>query len=126
MTTSPITYIEIPSRNLTASKTFFKQTFGWLYKDLNSDYCYITNVGIPCAFYRTNKITQAGVLLVLQVSQLETAQANVIAAGGQIIKPIFNFPGGHRFHFVDPSGNEFGVWAARQNTEGNNDGGQMR
>lgn len=126
MTSSPITYIEIPSRNLNASKTFFKQAFGWIFKDLNNEYCTITNAGIPCAFYRSNKIAQAGVLLVLQVPQLETAQANVIAAGGQIIKSIFNFPGGQRFHFVDPSGNEFGVWAVRQSTERDHDVGQMR
>lgn len=113
MYSAPITYIEIPSRNLAASKTFFQQVFGWMYKDLNSEYCYITNAGIPCALYRSTKTTQGGVLLVLQVPQLETAQANVIAAGGQIIKPIFNFPGGQRFHFVDISGNEFGVWATR-------------
>jgi uncharacterized protein len=126
MTSAPITYIEIPSRNLTMSKAFYKQAFGWLYKDLNSDYCYITNAGIPCAFYRSNKIAQTGVVLVLQVGQLETAQANLIAAGGQIVKPIFNFPGGHRFHFIDVSGNEMAVWAVRQFTDANSDGGQMR
>lgn len=126
MYSSPITYIEIPSRNLAASKTFFQQVFGWMYKDLNSEYCYITNAGTPCAFYRSTKITQSGVLLVLQVPHLETAQANVIAAGGQIIKPIFNLPGGQRFHFVDVSGNELGVWAARQLTDRDNEAGQMR
>lgn len=126
MTSAPITYIEIPCRSLSANKNFFKQAFGWLFRDLNADYCYITNAGIPCAFYRSNKIAQTGILLVLQVHQLETAQANVIASGGQITKPIFNFPGGQRFHFVDVNGNEFGVWAVRQNTDGGSDGGQMR
>lgn len=126
MYSAHITYIEIPTRSLTSSKAFFNQAFGWMYRDLNNDYCYITNAGVPCAFYRSNKIAQGGILLVLQVQQLETAQANVIAAGGQIIKPTFSFPGGHRFHFSDKCGNEFAVWATRQFTDNNNDSGQMR
>lgn len=125
MPSAPITYIEIPTRSLTNSKAFFKQAFGWLYRDLNQDYSYITNAGVPCAFYRSHKTAQGAILLVLQVTNLDTAQANVIAAGGQIIKPPFTFPGGHRFHFTDNNGNEFAAWAQRSMVDLNRDNVQM-
>jgi uncharacterized protein len=111
---NPINYLEIPAAQLNKTKAFFTQAFGWLFTDYGTDYSCFTNAGIAGGFYRSSQRASSekgGVLIVIYAEVLETAQANVIAAGGHIIKPIFEFPGGRRFHFTDPSGNEFAVWS---------------
>ena len=109
-----INYLEIPARNIAATKQFFTQAFGWLFVDYGPDYCCFTNAGINGGFFRSNlkvSMDAGGVLVVLYSPELETSQANVVAAGGTVVKPIFSFPGGRRFHFADINGNEFAVWS---------------
>jgi len=109
-----INYIEMPSKDLTATKRFFKSAFGWSFVDYGEDYASFVNAGIDGGFYKSEKnaSTENGsVLVVLYSSKLENTFEQVISAGGEIIKDIFSFPGGRRFHFSDPNGNEYAVWS---------------
>ena len=109
-----INYIEIPASNMEASKAFFSKVFGWQFVDYRPDYCSFLNAGIDGGFFRSEQKAQSelgSVLVVLYSSSLESTQDNVVAAGGEIVKPVFSFPGGRRFQFLDPSGNEFAVWS---------------
>lgn len=109
-----INYIEFPAKDIQATKQFFSQTFGWLFEDFGPDYATFSDQGVDGGFYTSelNSSTANGAVLVVFYSQnLEATQAKVEAAGGVIVMPIFTFPGGQRFHFSEPSGNEFAVWS---------------
>ncbi|MEH6471131.1 MAG: VOC family protein [Halopseudomonas sp.] len=109
-----INYLEFPARDLEATKTFFSTVFDWSFEDYGPDYCAFANAGIDGGFFRSelSASTEQGSALVVFYSQaLEATQAKVEKAGGQLLKPIFDFPGGRRFHFSDPSGNEYAVWS---------------
>ncbi len=109
-----INYLELPSRDLGKTKAFFTEALGWEFTDYGPEYAAFANAGIDGGFYLTDKIisTDNGSALVVFYSEnLGQTQANLLAAGGQILKPVFSFPGGRRFHFADPNGNEFAVWS---------------
>ncbi|MEN3158958.1 VOC family protein [Alkalimonas sp. NCh-2] len=109
-----INYIELPCRDMAATKAFFSKVFGWGFVDHGPEYMAITDAGIDGGYYQSEHLalTQHGsALVVLYSSELEQTLADVKAAGGQILQAIFNFPGGRRFHFTDPSGNEYAVWS---------------
>lgn len=109
-----INYIEIPARDLSATKKFFGDVFGWMFVDYGPDYCSFSNEGVDGGFFKselTVATNNGSPLIVLYCNDLETTQAVVEASGGTIIKPIYSFPGGRRFHFTDPNGNEFAVWS---------------
>lgn len=109
-----INYVEYPTRNLPATKAFFQAAFGWCFTDYGPDYAAFANEGLDGGFFSAEisaRSDNGSVLIVFYSSQLEGTQAKVEAAGGEIIKPIFAFPGGRRFHFVEPGGNEFAVWS---------------
>ncbi len=109
-----INYIELPASALESSKAFFTTVFGWQFVDYGPDYCSFLNAGIDGGFYRSELKAQTdtgSALVVLYSSTLESTLAAVESAGGVIVKPIFSFPGGRRFQFLDPSGNEFAVWS---------------
>ncbi len=112
--TGKINYVEIPSLDLDVTKRFFSSTFGWSFVDYGPDYVAIENAGIDGGFFKSDQkaITAKGsVLLVLYSSELETTLEKVRSSGGEIIRDIFSFPGGRRFHFTDPNGNEYAVWS---------------
>ena len=112
--TGKINYLEIPSQDLDKTKAFFSNVFGWKFVDYGPDYMAIEDAGIDGGFYRTplSSTQDAGsVLIVLYSETLETTLEQVQAAGGEIVKDIFSFPGGRRFHFTDPNGNEYAVWS---------------
>ncbi len=114
--TGKIDYVELPCRDLQATKAFFSAAFQWRFVDYGPDYAAFEDAGLDGGFYRSEQVatTAAGsALVVLYSSDLEATLANVKAAGGVIIKPTFSFPGGRRFQFTDPSGNEFAVWSDR-------------
>ncbi|HDZ08264.1 VOC family protein [Pseudohongiella sp.] len=114
MATEKIHYIELPATDLEATKHFFAKAFGWEFIDYGPDYTAISGAGLDGGFYRSNlrATTDTGsALVVLYSGNLESSLARVENAGGIIIKPIFAFPGGRRFHFADPSGNEYAVWS---------------
>jgi uncharacterized protein len=109
-----ISYIEIPARDLQATREFFIQAFGWLFEDYGPEYSSFSNQGIDGGFYKSDLVSSTGngaALIVLYSNDLEASQAKIIRSGGAVVKPIFSFPGGRRFHFTDPSGNEFAMWS---------------
>tara|TARA_R110001583_G_scaffold59624_2_gene177141 strand:- start:127 stop:594 length:468 start_codon:yes stop_codon:yes gene_type:complete len=109
-----INYIEIPAKNIEATKIFFSDVFGWSFVDYGPDYCSFTAQGVDGGFFKSDLVvsTKTGSpLIVLYSHSLEKIQAEIEQAKGKIIKPIFSFPGGRRFHFSDPNGNEFAVWS---------------
>ena len=112
--TGKINYIELPARELEATKQFFTDAFSWSFIDYGPGYAAIEGAGLDGGFYRSEKVatTAAGsALVVLYSDHLEATEEKVKACGGTIVQPIFSFPGGRRFHFCDPSGNEFAVWS---------------
>lgn len=108
-----INYAEFPSTNLESTKSFFEAAFGWSFTDYGPDYTAFSNEGLDGGFFLSKRIAhsdQGGALIVFYSDRLEDTQSKVERAGGRILKPIFSFPGGRRFHFVEPGGNEFAVW----------------
>lgn len=109
-----INYVEFPAKDIAATKQFFTEVFDWSFQDFGPEYSAFSNAGLDGGFYHAelNSSTQAGgALVVFYSSNLTDTQTNIEQAGGKIVKPIFSFPGGQRFHFTEPSGNEFAVWS---------------
>ena len=109
-----INYLEIPVKDLTATKAFFTHVFGWQFQDYGPEYSCFLRVGIDGGFYQADSqftLAKGSPLIVLYSQDLLATQAKIIAAGGEIIKAIFDFPGGKRFHFTDVNGNEYAVWS---------------
>lgn len=109
-----INYLEIPSKDIDASKTFFSAVFGWTFIDYGPEYSSFTARGIDGGFFTSKGTvsTKTGSpLIVLYSAELEATQIAVEQAGGAIIEAIFSFPGGRRFHFTDTTGNEYAVWS---------------
>ncbi len=108
-----INYVELPSNDLKATRMFFQQVFGWEFTDFGSNYTAFTNQGIDGGFYYADKASSTvngSALLVFYSERLEQTRSKIEQAGGKIVKPVFVFPGGRRFHFCDPVGNEYAVW----------------
>ncbi|KRG71860.1 glyoxalase [Stenotrophomonas terrae] len=110
-----IDYVEFASRDPAASRRFFEQVFGWQFEDYGPDYTAFDDGELQGGFFRATPLTaSAGApLIVLYAAQLEPVLAVVAANGGDVIKPIFSFPGGRRFQFIEPGGNELAVWSER-------------
>jgi len=109
-----INYIEFPSKDLQATKVFFTSVFGWSFVDYGAEYTAFSNQGVDGGFYRsdlTASMVNGGALVVFYSKDLENTQLKIEKAGGAIIRPVFSFPGGRRFHFTDPNGNEYAVWS---------------
>lgn len=108
-----IDYFELPATDLAAAKRFYAAAFGWAFTDYGPTYA-----GFTCA---SGDREAGGIsgdpdhtrvpLAILYSDDLEASEQKVRSAGGKIVKPIFSFPGGRRFHFTDPSGNELAVWS---------------
>jgi predicted enzyme related to lactoylglutathione lyase len=107
---STINYIELYSKDLNATMDFYNQAFAWTFTMYGDSYIGIDNAGLDGGFELTEGPIVNGALVILYHEDLKKIQAKVIAAGGKISKEIFSFPGGKRFHFLDPSGNELAVW----------------
>ncbi len=109
-----LNYVEFPSRELATTKIFFKQVFGWEFEDYGPDYCAFSDQGLDGGFYRSELYSNAqtgSALLVFYSEDLEATLEKIESAGGRVVKPIFTFPGGRRFHFCEPCDNEFAVWS---------------
>jgi predicted enzyme related to lactoylglutathione lyase len=106
--------VEFPSRDLEATKLFFATVFGWSFVDYGPEYSAFSDAGLDGGFYQSASrvSSEAGsALIVFFSADLESTQKKIEKAGGSIIKPVFAFPGGRRFHFTDPNGNEYAVWS---------------
>jgi len=109
-----INYIEFNVADITASKDFYGKAFGWTFTDFGPDYCEFTDGHMKGGFDATGPggpVTTGGPLVVLYGTDLAEILDRIEAAGGKIVKPIFAFPGGKRFHFTDPDGYELAVWS---------------
>lgn len=109
-----VDYLEIPAKDLPASKAFFNSMFGWEFTDYGDDYCSFQDGRINGGFYKSDQSVSyenGSVLVVFFANDLEASQQKVKDNGGTIVRAIFSFPGGRRFHFADPNGNEFAIWS---------------
>ena len=107
-----IDYVEISVTDLEAAKAFYATAFGWSLVDYGPDYAGIqgsqTEMG---GLKRDEEVKGGGPLVIVYSEDLERSVDQVTAAGGTILEPIYGFPGGRRFHFADPAGNELAVWS---------------
>ena len=109
-----INYVEFPAKNIAAVKAFFTEVFGWSFVDYGPEYTAFANEGLDGGFFKsdlTASTRNGSALIVFYSETLEQTQSKIEKAGGSIVQPIFSFPGGRRFHFTDPNGNEFAVWS---------------
>src|SRR4051794_25375034 len=109
--TGKLDYLEFPATGATLDRTkaFYSQAFGWAFTDYGPTYAAFDE-GLDGGFQADAPDAPAAPLPILYSEELEATLAAVTAAGGAILKPIFSFPGGRRFHFRDPAGNELAVW----------------
>jgi hypothetical protein len=104
----------LPAKDIEAVKTFFTAVFSWSFVDYGPEYTAFSNQGIDGGFFKSDltvSTKNGSALIVFYSNNLEQTQSKIENAGGSIIRPIFPFPGGRRFHFTDPNGNEYVVWS---------------
>lgn len=111
MINNHITYIEFKGKDIEALKSFYSESFGWKFKDYGPDYASFSESGVFGGFEKSEDEIQNGALIVLYHENLEMIKTKIVENGGLISRDIFDFPGGRRFHFKDPSGNELAVWS---------------
>ncbi len=107
-----IDYVEFATRDLAATKQFLAAAFGWKFTDYGPDYASFEDGRLTGGLYTSpNAPTAMNPMIVIFAADLENAEARVKKAGGKIVKPAFEFPGGRRFQFTEPSGLELAVWS---------------
>ena len=106
-----IDYVELRAGDMQASKAFYAAAFGWGFTDYGPEYAGFEGAGLNGGLDATTPADGRPPLVILKSEDLEDALGRVEAAGGVVTVPIFDFPGGRRFHFRDPAGNELAVWA---------------
>ena len=112
-----INYVEMPFNDLDATKSFFSTVFGWELQEWGSDYLAFTGEGLDGGFYKTNqtmRVSNGSALVIFYSIELESTLGKVQNTGADVCTPTYYFPGGRRFHFLDPNGNEFAVWSDRE------------
>lgn len=111
-----IDYIELPAADLQKTREFYANVFGWSFQEYGPDYCAFGDGRMDGGFYRSqlrSTASEGSALVVMYADDLEATQRRIVDHGGAIAKQIFSFPGGRRFHFTDPHGNELAVWSDR-------------
>lgn len=111
-----IDYIEFPggsAESVARIKEFYSAVFGWSFKEWGADYIDTADSGVACGFNADPEHRPGKPLAVIHVHDLDAARAAILAAGGVLTREAFDFPGGRRFHFTDPAGNELAVWSER-------------
>ena len=109
-----INYVEFPAKDMDATKAFFSEVFAWSFVDYGPDYTAFSNEGLDGGFFRADLSSSAAngsALIVFYSKELEQTKDKIEQAGGAILQETYEFPGGRRFHFAEPSGNEFAVWS---------------
>jgi len=109
MTPNHIAYLELPANDITECKRFYGSVFGWNFEDYGPSYAAFSNSGLEGGFNADTSEKTRSPLPVIATSKIEAMVDRVVQAGGKITVPIFAFPGGRRFHFADPEGNELAV-----------------
>ena len=106
-----VDYIEFPATDIAATNLFYAGVFGWKFEDYGPDYTSFQDGRLAGGFQKAEKVRAEGALIVIYADDLSAMETKVRSAHGTIVKPIFSFPGGSRFHFTDPNGNELAVWS---------------
>ena len=106
-----INYVEFKAHDIVKIKKFYSTCFDWKFTDYGPTYVSFSESGLEGGFDKTDNEIVNGALIVLYSKNLENIKNKIVSMGGRISKDIFSFPGGQRFHFVDPSGNELAVWS---------------
>lgn len=104
--------IEFAVEDIARSRTFYEKVFGWSFTDYGPDYCEFDDGRLKGGLAR-GEPAPGGPLVILYGADLTELEASIVSAGGRIVKAIFAFPGGRRFHFTDPDGYELAVWSDR-------------
>lgn len=111
-----INYLEMFAEDFDAVQAFYEKAFGWTFTDYGPEYRAF-NDGTMDGGFRRGKLRSTtatgGALIILYAQDLEATRSKVLASGGKLVQDIFSFPGGRRFHFADPNGNELAVWSDR-------------
>jgi len=113
-TDQKIDYIELPAADLAATKLFFTRAFSWSFQDFGDEYSAFSDGKVDGGFYKSalkSSSKNGAALVVFYAKDLEETLETIVRNGGTILRPIFSFPGGRRFHFADPNGNELAVWS---------------
>ena len=111
-----IDYIEIPVTDPAKARDFFAELMGWEFQDWGPDYISFSDGRLNGGFRRSEEpVPQNSVLLVFYSGDLERDRDRVVELGASISQDIFEFPGGRRFHFTDPMGNEYAIWGEPEN-----------
>ena len=106
-----VDYIELPGKDLVKTKAFYEQVFGWKFTDYGPDYTSFEDGRLAGGFSKERQVVSGGPLIVIYCQDLAATERKVVKAEGRISKATFSFPGGSRFHFTDPNGNELAVWS---------------
>lgn len=109
-----ITYVELPAGDLNQTKQFYTEVFGWSFIDFGPEYSSFQEAGLDGGFFNSelkSTTKTGGALVVIFSDDIEMTLDRVKKSGGNVLKEIFEFPGGRRFHFGDPNGNELAVWS---------------
>lgn len=109
-TNNHINYVEFKAHDLDAIKIFYTKAFNWKFMDYGPNYTAFSASGLDGGFEKTDKPIQNGALVVLYHEDLERIKERVLKLGAELSVDTFSFPGGSRFQFLDPSGNELAVW----------------
>lgn len=106
-----IDYIEFNVSDIDRAKAFYGSAFGWSFTDYGPGYTAFNDGRLDGGFSADGEVKPGGPLVILYADDLEQVLTRIEAAGGKITRPIFDFPGGRRFHFTDPDGYELAVWS---------------
>jgi predicted enzyme related to lactoylglutathione lyase len=106
-----IDYVEFLTTNMEGTKRFYSGIFGWTFTDYGPDYASFNDGRLSGGFAVAPGVRSGGPLVVLYAVDLDALVPKVGEYGGRITRETYEFPGGRRFHFADPSGNELAVWS---------------
>lgn len=109
-----IDYVELPASDFDAVQAFYENAFGWTFVDYGPNYRAFSDGKLDGGFRKSemkSTMDSGGTLIVLYANDLESTRDTVVASGGEVTADIFSFPGGRRFQFADPHGNELAVWS---------------
>lgn len=106
-----IDYIEFAVSDIARSRDFYGKAFGWTFTDYGPTYCAFSDGRLDGGFAQGGAVSPGGPLVILYADDLTETQRRLEDTGAKIVKPIFDFPGGRRFHFQDPDGYELAVWS---------------
>lgn len=101
----------MPAIDIGATQTFYSTVFGWKFEDYGPQYTSFFDGRLAGGFTTSHTAPVKGMVVVIYASDLPAMQQKITAAGGKITRETFAFPGGKRFHFTDPNGNELAVWS---------------